>query len=156
MILATHALVGAAIGENINNPWAIVATSLVVHYFLDSFRHGEYAESFDSKVAFKNTWWKITLDLFFGLLIIASFIYFQNTTLNKSFDILLGTFFSMFPDLLTLIYWKYKIPIFGKIYQFHAWCHQYPRFSPERQWTLRNAANDIVFSLIAIIILFLK
>ena len=156
MILATHALVGAAIGEKINNPWLIVIFSLIIHFILDSFRHGEYVESFDSKVAFKNTWWKIALDLFSGLSIIFLFIYFQNISFTKTFNILLGSFSSMFPDLLTLIYRKFKIQLLGKIYQFHGWCHRYPRFSPERQWTLRNAANDILISLLAIIILFLK
>lgn len=153
MILATHALVGAALGKNLENPWLIVVISLVVHFALDSFRHGEYVESFDSKVAFKNTWWKIALDLFFGSLIIGFFIYYQNIDRSKIVNILLGSFSSMFPDLLTLIYWKFKIPILGKIYKFHVWIHRHPRHTPERVWNLRNATNDILFSLIATLFL---
>ncbi|MFA6973801.1 MAG: hypothetical protein WC238_03645 [Parcubacteria group bacterium] len=156
MILATHALVGAAIGDSIDNTWLIIATSLVVHYFLDSFRHGEYVESFDSKVAFKNTWWKSSLDIFLSLLAIFLIVNFKNMTPEKISDIWVGSLASMFPDMLTLIYWKFKIPLLGKIYRFHAWVHQFPRHAPERAWTLRNAANDIIFSLIAIIILFVK
>jgi len=156
MMLATHALVGAAIGDKIDNPWIIIAASLAMHYFLDSFRHGEYVESFDSKVAFKNTWWKIVLDFFSGLIIVLLIIHYQNFDRAKTLNILLGSFASMFPDLLTLIYWKFKFPILGKIYQLHAWAHKYPRNAPERQWTLRNVTNDIIFSLIAIIIIFIK
>ena len=155
-MLATHALVGAAIGDKIDNPWIIIAASLAMHYFLDSFRHGEYVESFDSKVAFKNTWWKIVLDFFSGLIIVLLIIHYQNFDRAKTLNILLGSFASMFPDLLTLLYWKFKFPILGKIYRFHAWAHKYPRNAPERQWNFRNSANDIIFSLIAIIIIFIK
>lgn len=155
MILATHALVGAAIGKNIDNPWIIIPVSLAVHYVIDSFRHGEYVESFDSKTAAKNTWWRILLDLSAGLFIIGLIIIYNKPSLEKTFDILLGSFSSMFPDLLTLIYWKFKIPLLGKIYKFHSWVHRYPRFSPEREWKLQNARNDILVSLLSIFFLFI-
>ena len=71
MILVTHALVGAAIGSKINNPWIIIPVVLAVHYLMDGFRHGEYID--DRKDNVKNTWWKISIDLSFGLLIIFSF-----------------------------------------------------------------------------------
>jgi hypothetical protein len=157
MILATHALAGAAIGSKINNPYLVVATSLVIHFVMDSFRHGEY---FDSRVAtIKSAYWKVALDFFTGIFIIAIYVYTQDASGQKLFNIALGTFFSMFPDSLTLLYWKFKFPLLEKIKIFHSWSHHYgkfPKFSPERQWTLRNAANDIIFSLIAIIILFIK
>jgi hypothetical protein len=153
MILATHALVGAALGKNLENPWLIVVLCLITHFALDSFRHGEYVESFDSKTTFKNTWWKTALDLFFGSLIIGFFIYYQNIDRSKIVNILLGSFSSMFPDLLTFFYWKFKFKFLAPIYAFHTWSHKYPRFSSERQWNLRNAANDILFSLLAILFL---
>lgn len=156
MILTTHALVGAAIGEKISNLWLIIALSLSIHFILDSFRHGEYVESFSNKTTFKNTWWKIALDFFLGAIIIFSFIYFKDITQEKIFNILLGSLTSMFPDLLTLLYWKFKLPILKKAYAFHTWVHRYPRNAPERIWNLRNSLNDILFSLAAIIILFIK
>lgn len=156
MILVTHALVGAAIGENINNPGVIVVASLAAHYVLDSLRHGEYVGNFDSKIAFKGTWWKVALDIFISLCAIFIIIYVKNPTTEKISAIWLGSLTSMFPDLLTLIYWKFKIPLLGKIYRFHTWVHRFPRHAPERAWTIRNAANDIIFSLIAIIILCAK
>ncbi len=156
MILATHALVGAAIGKNINNPWVIIALSLVFHFTMDSFRHGEY---FDDRVAtLKTTWWKVALDLISGLLIILFAIYLQKPNIIQTRNILLGAFSSMFPDLLTVLYWKFHFKFLEKIKKFHAFCHRYdrfPKYGKERQWTLRNAFNDLLFSLIAIILLFI-
>lgn len=153
MILTTHALTGAVIGKNIENPWIIIVVSLVVHFLMDTLRHGEYVESFDSKVAFKNTWWKVTLDLSSVLICIALIINFEKLTSLEIRNILIGIFFSMFPDLLTLIYWKFRLKILFPIYQFHSWVHRYPRFSKERIWNIKNEANDIIISLIAILLL---
>jgi hypothetical protein len=156
MILSTHALVGAAIGKNISNPWLIVALSLVVHFILDSFRHGEY---FDSRTAtIKSASWKVLLDLSLGGAIILFFILSTHSDFLITRNILLGAFFSMFPDLLTIIFWKFKWKILDHIKKFHSFAHRYsrfPKFSPQRQWTLRNATNDILFSAIAILLLFL-
>jgi hypothetical protein len=155
MILATHALTGAVIGKNIENPLVIIAFSLIVHFVMDGFRHGEY---FDSRVAtIKDTWWKIALDLFSGLAVIFSVIYFQKPSIIQAGNILLGAFSSMFPDLLTVFYWKFHFPLLGKIKKFHALSHRYghfPKYSQERMWTLRNSVNDIIISLSAIILLF--
>lgn len=160
MILTTHTLTGAVIGKNIQNPFLVIVFSLTIHFILDSFRHGEY---FDSRVAtIKNTWWKIVLDLFLGLSLIFIYIYFHFQSIyfynSRIINILIGSFFSIFPDFLTVLFWKFGGKILTKIKDFHSFCHNYscsPRFSPERQWTLRNAQNDILFSLLAIILLFI-
>lgn len=157
MILTTHALAGAVIGKNIQNPWIIILASLAVHYFLDSFRHGEY---FDDRIAkVKDTWWKIALDLGTGFLIIFLIIYFQKPGLLETKNILLGTFFSILPDFITLMHWTFKRnKILAKIKAFHSWAHHYskfPKYSKERQWNFRNAANDILISGVAILLLIL-
>jgi len=151
MILTTHALAGAAIGKNFSNPWIIIILSLIIHYIMDSFRHGEYL---NRKSTLENTWWKVALDLFFAMAIVGFFIIFKNPKPSETFSILLGSFFSMLPDLFTVLYWKLNFKILKKLFLFHAWIHKYPPFSPERAWTLRNSANDIIFSLIAILLLF--
>ncbi len=156
MILATHALVGAAIGEKIHNPWLIVIFSLAMHFILDTFRHGEYVEGFDSNVTFKNTWWKVALDFSVGFLAILLLIYFNQFSALQIKYIFLGIFASIFPDSLTFLYWKFNFPLLKKLYEFHLWCHKYPSLSPDCAWNLRNGVNDIVISLIAIIILFIK
>lgn len=155
MILATHALAGAVIGKNISNPYCIIILSITIHFVMDSFRHGEY---FDDRVAtIKTTWWKIALDLCFALTIIFSAIYFQKSNLIQTRNILLGAFSSMFPDLLTVFYWKFHFKFLEKIKEFHTFCHRYnrfPKYGKERQWTIRNSANDLFISTVAIILLF--
>ena len=157
MILATHALTGAVIGKNIESPAIIIILSLAIHFIMDGLRHGEY---FDSRVAtIKDTWWKVALDLSAGLLLILSAIFFQKLNSTQTIHVLLGAFSSMFPDLLTILYWKLHFPLLGKIKKFHSLCHRYdrfPQYSPERLWTLRNSLNDIAISLSVIILLFLK
>lgn len=156
MILATHALVGAAIGEKISSPWLIVFLSLAMHFVLDAFRHGEYEKGFDSKVTFKNTWWKVALDFFIGFFAVLLLIYFNQFSALQIKYIFLGVFASIFPDSLTFLYWKFNFPLLKKLYEFHSWCHKYHPLSPNRAWNLRNSVNDIIISLIAIIILFIK
>ncbi len=153
MILATHSLTGAVIGKYVNDSWLVILLSIVIHFLMDNLRHGEYEESFDSQAAFKNTWWKAALDLAAALLFIALFINFEKLTVLKIRNVLIGSFFSMFPDLLTFLYWKFRLKFLLPIYRFHSWAHRYPRFSKEREWNLRNAVNDIAISVIAIIIL---
>lgn len=155
MILTTHALIGAAIGKNISNPWLIAIIAITFHYILDMFRHGEYVETMNNKAGFKNTWRKTSLDFglaFFIPFLIANIQHFSTETIKSMF---IGIFFSIIPDFVTLLYWKFRTPFFEKIYKFHAWCHKYPRSAKERQWTLRNSVNDIMFSVIAIIVLIL-
>ncbi|MEI7425323.1 MAG: hypothetical protein WCK16_00160 [Candidatus Moraniibacteriota bacterium] len=155
MILATHALTGAVIGKNIDNPWLIIILALTIHFIMDSFRHGEYFD--DRTASIKTTWWKVALDLFFAFSVLLSAFYFQQFNFEKTYHILLGSFFSMFPDLLTVFYWKFHFKFLEKIKTFHSFCHRYtrfPKYSPERMWTVRNAINDILISSVAIIMLF--
>lgn len=150
MILTTHALVGAALGKNISNPWMIILIAIPIHYILDTFRHGEYL---DRKSTVKNTWWKVALDISIGLTIIWSYILISHPSIETAKNILMGTFSSMFPDLLTVLYWKFNFKFLKVIFNFHAWVHPYPKGDKRYDWTLRNSLNDIIFSLIAIILI---
>ena len=149
MILTTHALVGAAIGKNINNPLIIVPLSLASHYILDFFRHGDYL---DDNSKFREVAWKVAFDLSIGLVIILGYLFFSHSSFKTMTNILIGTFFSLLPDLFTLLYWNVKIGFLKKLYDFHNWIHDY--FYPKPLiWSLRNAINDILFSSLAIILL---
>ncbi|KKR21356.1 MAG: hypothetical protein UT50_C0009G0015 [Candidatus Moranbacteria bacterium GW2011_GWA2_39_41] len=152
MLLTTHALTGAILGKNISNLWLLIPLSLVLHFTMDHLRHGEYVESFDSRTAFSNTWWKVGLDISISAIVLLAFLYFNKFDVIQTRNILLGSFFSAFPDLLTVIYWKFKFKLLAPIYHFHSWCHKYPRGVKERNWTLRNSVNDIAISLIAIML----
>jgi hypothetical protein len=155
MLLATHALTGAVIGKNINNHWLIIIASLIIHYAIDSIRHGEYID--DRVGSFKRDWWNVALDLGTGFFIIFLIIFFQKISSSIIINVSLGVFFSIIPDFVTLMHWTFKgNRILAKIKAFHGWAHRYskfPKHSKERQWTFRNAVNDIIISCIAIIIL---
>lgn len=158
MILATHALAGAVIGKNIDSIPLIILASLAIHYAMDGFRHGEY---FDDRIAkVKDTWWKVALDLLVGSSIIFLFFYFKNSSYKEMENILIGSFFSILPDFITLMHWTFRNnKILAKIKTFHSWAHRYsrfPKYSKERQWTIGNARNDILFSILTIILLFLQ
>jgi hypothetical protein len=154
MILATHALTGAVIGKNVADPWMIVLFALAVHFTMDSFRHGEYVESFDSNTTVKDTWWKILLDLSLAGSILIFWIWSQEIGLPTFQNVALGIFFSLLPDGLTVLFWKFKLSWLAPVYRFHDFVHRSTHFSQERAWTLRNARNDIFISALAIIILF--
>lgn len=155
MILPTHALVGAVIGKNIGNIWAIIPIALVSHYLLDSLRHGDYV---DNRKSVAENSWKIAIDAAAAFLAIAVVIHFTSDP-EKSKNILLGAFFSLLPDFLTPFCRFFpKSKIFLKVNELNAFAHRYsktPKFSPERQWNFRNARNDIIISVIAIILLFI-
>ncbi len=149
MILTTHALTGAVIGKNISNVWLVAILSFLSHFIFDRFRHGEYL----NRKSFNGAFWKTALDLAVGFSIIGAIVYFSNLSSTEIRNIFIGSFFSILPDGLTLIYWKSKIKILAPFYQFHTWVHKYPLEAPERKWNLKNATNDIIISLIALTVL---
>lgn len=152
MILSTHALVGATLGKEIDNPFILIPAAIVVHFFLDTFRHGEYL---DRNSTFKQVWWKAAVDIALAICVIALFIHIHRFNALRIKSILFGVFFSLFPDLLTLIYWKTNSRLLERLSRFHNRIHKYPRFSKEREWTFRNGLNDILISAASIAILFI-
>lgn len=149
MILTTHALTGAAIGKYVANPWLTVGLSLFFHYLLDTLRHGEYL----NKQSFRKDSWRVVTDISAALFVLCIAIFFSDFSNSTIFNILLGTFFSMFPDLITFLYWKFNFGFLQPLFDFHHWIHRAEN-PEEEKWNLRNARNDILISLIAIILLF--
>ncbi len=155
MILTTHALTGAVVGKNVDNTFLVIILSLVLHFLMDTFRHGEY---FDDRTAtFKNTWWKVGLDFLVFLSLLVLLFYFQNWDQRTLLNVSMGVLFSLIPDGLTVLHsLKVKLPFLGKIKKFHALSHRYskwPKYSKDRKWKLKNVKNDIIFSIIALTIL---
>ncbi len=152
MILATHALSGAVIGKYCNHVGLIIMLSIVVHFILDTFRHGEYL---DRKSPIRETGWKVGLDIISGLVVIGLIMHLSSPEAVNYLNLLIGAFFAMVPDGLTFLYWKANFNFLEKFFAFHSWAHLYPPFSSERAWNLKNAANDIIISAVAIILLFI-
>lgn len=151
MLLTTHALAGAAIGKTFNNIGLIIIISIALHFLLDTVRHGEYLNQ-KSKW---NEFWKVAIDVLIGLSVLGIVIYFSDFSRIEIRNILIGSFFSMLPDLLTLLNWKLRVKLLKGYYDFHTRLHKYPPFSKERCFNFKNAINDIIFSLTAIILLLL-
>lgn len=150
MILATHALTGAVIGKYINNTWLVIILSVILHFVLDTFRHGEYL---NQKSAVRETFGKVAIDILIGIVVVLLIANLENYSAYVIKNILIGAFFSMFPDSLTFLYWKGGLKFLKKPFNFHTWTHPYPPFSPEREWNSRNAVNDIAILIIAIALL---
>ena len=154
MLLPTHALMGMVIGKYFSSPWIIIPASLVLHYLIDSFRHGEYWEKDNTA---KNIWWK--MDFLSAILVVILVLWLKDFSSETIGNMLLGILFSLFPDLLSALQYLFpKIKILNWQKNFHSWMHNYkhlPHNAPERQWTFRNAINDIAISIIAIIVLFI-
>lgn len=151
MIPSTHMLAGAVIGKNISNPIIIVLLSLIIHFIMDTFRHGDYL-SHDSTM--KEIVRRVGLDLFIGLSIIILYFYFNNPEWIIIRNIFIGIFASLFPDLLSFMYLKLNFKSLEKIFNFHIWIHRFFVTPKEKPWRLIDARNDIIFSILFIIILF--
>lgn len=144
MTIVTHTLVGAVIGKSINNPYLVAGTALISHFILDTLRHGEYISL---KSSIKDIWKPLT-DVFFGFSIVFLVSHFFTPSEHQLKNVLIGCIFSVLPDSITFLYWKLNCKFFKKIIDFHNWVHRYPRFSPEREWNLKNLRNDILISVI--------
>ena len=151
MIPSTHILAGAVIGRNINNPVIIIFLSLIIHFIMDTFRHGDYL---NHNSTIKEIIRKVGFDLSIGFSIIILYFFFNNPEWTTTRNIFIGISASLFPDLLSFMYLKLNSKSLKKIFDFHIWIHRLFVIPKEKQWKLINARNDIIFSVLFIIILF--
>jgi hypothetical protein len=149
MILTTHILSGAALGANIQNPWLVAGLSTILHFILDLFPHGDYLNQ-------KSTWrdfWKVIIDLAFGLGIVFIIILFRDPAPQTILNIAIGIFFSLLPDGTTFLYLFMKMKFIKPLKTFHENLHYYKNGAPEREFRLKNNLGDIFISLVSLIIL---
>ena len=151
MTLTTHVLTGAVIGTELNNPYAIAATSLAVHFLIDSIPHADYIHK---KSTLKDSW-KIILDLAVGLLLIGALFAIKSTANLPVKNILIAIFFSLLPDLITFFYCHLKMKFLRPIKIFHENIHFYKNSSPKRQFNFKNSYLEIIISIASLGILFL-
>ncbi|OGI25765.1 MAG: hypothetical protein A3J76_00885 [Candidatus Moranbacteria bacterium RBG_13_45_13] len=147
MILTTHILSGALVGAEIKNPFYVAIVSVMLHFLIDLFPHGDYLNKKSRLWEF----WKVAVDLAVGLGIVFAIIFFRNSTGNTTLlaNIGIGIFFSLLPDGTTLLY-MIGMKYFKPIYNFHQKLHLAPDFSPEREFRLKNNLWDILISLISL------
>ena len=154
MILTTHILSGALIGAEIKNQFFIVIISVVVHFLLDLFPHGDYL----NKKSGLREFWKVAVDLAIGFTVLAVAIFIRGLTSNSGLNmgnIGLGIFFSLLPDGTTFLYIYMKMKFLKPVKVFHEKMHLHPDFSPEREFRLRNGFWEILISFAPLLALIL-
>jgi len=156
MILTTHILSGAALGANVNNPYAVAGLSIVLHFLLDLFPHGDYL----NKKSRLREFWKVALDIIIGLSIVAAIIFIRGLAPNNALNIeniLIGILFSLLPDFTTFLHDWMKMKLLKPIYFFHQKLHllHHPDFAPERKFRLKNNLWDVFISFVSLLILIL-
>ena len=108
MILTMHSVVGAAIANQISNPWIAWLSAFISHFVLDSIPHREYSLE-NAKYGWKSKkFWilavKILIDLLAGF---AFIIIFTQDRSNLPKNIIAG-FAGLIPDGLTVLYYITK------------------------------------------------
>lgn len=137
MILATHGIVGGAIGYLLpKNPILAFFLSFISHFVIDAVPHWHYPV-FSAKInkenplendMLLNKWFvvdmfDIGLDLLGGL-IIAVFIFHQKLSFDMALvSILSGAIGGVFPDPLQFLYWKLPNKPLMYLQEFHIWIH---------------------------------
>ena len=106
MLHFIHAIVGVLIGTSFSSAWLIALLAIVSHFLLDIIPHRDslftkkdFAE-FDGKIP--NNKKAIMLEVIDSILGILVIVYFYIMLKNPL--IILGAFFSLFPDMIKLLY----------------------------------------------------
>jgi len=149
MILTTHILSGAALGASVKNPYAVAGLAIILHFLLDTLPHGDYL----NKKSRLREFWKVAVDLAIGFSLVAAAVLIREGIFNNIQNILVGIFFSLFPDGTTFLYIWVKIKFLKPLKTFHENLHCYKNRDPRRQFKLKNNLWDIAISLISLITL---
>ncbi|MDD5489723.1 MAG: hypothetical protein PHP25_03550 [Candidatus Moranbacteria bacterium] len=151
MILTTHILSGAALGANVENPWAVAVLSVVLHFVLDTLPHGDYLNRKSSILEF----WKVLVDIAISILILIGIVNCcrQMSDPITTRNIFIGIFFSLLPDGTTFMYCHLGMKFLKPVKKFHEYLHFYKNGAPQRQFSLRNNLFDILVSLISLMFL---
>jgi hypothetical protein len=150
MTLAAHILAGAIIGEKINNPYAIVISSLAFHFILDAIPHGDYI---NKKSTLKDSW-RVILDFLVGMTVLTIFLSFRQIRPEAKIEnIILAVFFSLLPDFTSFLHRFCKMKFLAPIKDFHESLHRQENGSTERAFTLQNSKFEVIIVLIGAILL---
>lgn len=117
MILATHLVVGAAVGSQINNLAAAIGINLLLHYLLDSIPHWDYLEKI-----LKKDIPKIAVDFLVGVMLLVPLCFIFSDVINLTM-FLLGAATGILPDILQGLYNLFSLKFLNFHYRFHHFIH---------------------------------
>jgi hypothetical protein len=156
MILATHAIIGAAAAKVFYPNTAVASIiAFLSHFIFDAIPHWDYKlssllkkeqnSSIDNDMVLGKGFvldiFKISLDFFGG--IILSFI-LLNPSENQQSIVLIGALSGMLPDALQFLYWKTKIEPFKTIQKFHGFFHSKKKLKTKFIWGILFQATIVV------------
>jgi hypothetical protein len=95
MLSTAHLLTGAAIGTVVQNPWQVVLISVILHFVWDSWPHWDPDYNKWKK---RDFYLVSSLDMLIGLC-----LGWWTVGAGMNYLIFLGMFFSVFPDILTMV-----------------------------------------------------
>lgn len=127
MVLSPHIIVGASLANLLTfNPLIAFFIGFISHFLLDAIPHWDYEIKFinnnEDKLKkelnlnknFKIDLLKIGLDFLLGLIVLSFFIDGQNL-----YILLFGALGGIFPDLLQVLYYKFKVEPLKSLQKFH-------------------------------------
>ncbi len=134
MVLATHLVTGAALGQVISNPALAFFSGFLSHFLLDAIPHWDYHlasletnpdDKLDTKMAlnrdFISDLAKISLDLIIGATVLFLTFKFLNWQINAG--VILSALGAIIPDFLQFAYFKLRWPVLRVLQTFHVWIH---------------------------------
>lgn len=161
MILATHAIIGAAAGRLFdNNPWLSFAAGYVSHFATDAIPHSQYnlssrVKKNDDKMnddmvldrRFIGDLALVALDCIGGF-ILALFIFQGGLGYNPAtISLLAGAAGGVFPDFLQFVYFKIRFEPFITLQKIHNRIH-----AKEDLYGIVGIASQVGIVIIAVVI----
>lgn len=136
MLLISHTAMGILSAAVISNPIIAGACAFLSHYVLDIIPHEPENELFyvpvdrekwtdEIRAKLANRKKTSTPDLLFSLILVLGYIYFSGMTGFANIILLsVVVFFSVLPDVFTILYLRYPTRWLSKYYDFHYKIHE--------------------------------
>jgi hypothetical protein len=163
MILATHAIVGAAVAGA--GPGAVSAFFLGFgsHFLLDALPHWDYNlssrqenpvnrlnDKIEQNTAFFLDLVKLSFDFGIGAVLVFRFL---TPVIGNPWIVWFGVLGGVLPDFLQFIYFKLRWPILVRLQQFHYRVHtNYHLAGNKAGWGILSQAAVIILILIATVL----
>lgn len=135
MILSTHAVAGAAVGQLTGNPVATFVFGLLSHFVLDAVPHWQYelkSKTYNDDIMAENMALDkrfirdiviIGIDFFAGIFISILAFAGWNGFADPPTALLAGMLGGVLPDALQFVFWKFKREPLVTVQKFHFWVH---------------------------------
>jgi len=157
MLLISHTSMGILIASCTSNPITGSILAFFSHYLLDIIPHEPQEELFfvppknegwseEIKTKLKNRQRSSIFDFLFSVLLILSYIFIKNDNeLHNIVLLFLVIFFSVLPDILTILYLRYPLKLLKEHYKFHYIIHN---IIPIKMSYFFATTYQVVFSLL--------